>query len=81
MGVYEKFNVKLALKNRCKWVFAEKKKKTKWVIWKQQKSKWNLKKPMEVGVNKKSEIKWAREEIKWALRKRRIKWALRKRRN
>jgi len=26
-------------------------------------------------------IKWAREEIKWALRKRRVKWALRKRRN
>jgi hypothetical protein len=30
-----------------------------------------LKKPKEVGVNEKSEIKWAREEIKWALRKRR----------
>jgi hypothetical protein len=36
-----------------------------------KKSKWDLKKPMEVGLNKKSEIKWVREEIKWALRKRR----------
>ncbi len=69
--MYEKFNVKLGLKNRCKWVFAKKKKKTKWAIGNSKKTKWDWKKPMEVGVNKKSEIKWAREEIKWALRKRR----------
>jgi hypothetical protein len=32
---------------------------------------------MEVGLNKKSEIKWAREEIKWELRKRTASGALR----